>query len=228
MLILICFNAESSITTFFIVLLCSIFLYIRNYTYGRTLALIFFTVSLMQLAEFFMWRDLECGKINDYATKFAFIVLCLEPLIVTFAVYNYDVSKIPKKYLKYIFYLYLAFYGVFILRTIVYNKKLCSLPSKSKHLIWDHDSIMSTFPRTLVYIFWFLYFASIILLLSFKSIKVGITYTTLFLLTIVIAKYFTRNNINSDSWKSLWCIIINIMPLLAIGIGEYFHIRDKI
>ena len=223
-----CFNAESSITTFFIVFCCSLFLYIRNYTYGRTLALIFFTVSLMQLAEFFMWKDLECGQINDFATKFAFIVLCLEPLIVTFAVYNYNVSRIPQKYLKYIFYLYLVFFGFFIIRTIFYNKKVCSLPSNNKHLIWDHDSIMSTFPKILIYVFWILYFGSIILFISFKNIEVGITYTLLFLLTIVFAKYFTRNNKNSDTWKSLWCIIVNIMPFLAIGIGEYFHMEYKI
>ena len=26
-----------------------------------------------------MWNDLKCGKMNDYATKFAFIVLCIDP-----------------------------------------------------------------------------------------------------------------------------------------------------
>tara|TARA_Y100000991_G_C21949145_1_gene338899 strand:+ start:261 stop:938 length:678 start_codon:yes stop_codon:yes gene_type:complete len=224
-----CFNAQSSITTFFIVLCCSIFLYIRNYRYGKTLALIFFTVALMQLAEFFMWSDLKCGNMNDYATKFAFIVLCLEPVIVTFAVYNYNVSKIPNKYLKWIFYFYLIFFGLFIFRTLIYNKKLCSLPSKKlKHLIWDHGHLMSNLPKLLIYSFWILYFCAGLLFLSFKNIQVGVTYLLLIVITIVLSKYFTRNSKNSLTWKSLWCLIINIIPFLAIGIGEYYHIKDNI
>ena len=224
-----CFNAQSSITTFFIVLCCSIFLSIRNYRYGKTLALIFFTVALMQLAEFFMWIDLKCGKMNDYATKFAFIVLCLEPIVVTFAVYNYNVSKIPVKYLELIFYFYLLFFGCFIFRALMYKKKLCSLPSKKlKHLIWDHHDLMYNLPKLLRYLFWTLYFCAGLLFLSFKNIQVGVTYLSLIVITIVLSKYFTRNSKNSSTWKSLWCLIINIIPFLAIGIGEYYHIKDHI
>ena len=35
-------------------------------------------------------------------------------------------------------------------------------------------------------------------------------------------KYFTKGG-NISSWKSLWCIFVNIIPLLSNGIGEYFN-----
>jgi hypothetical protein len=180
----------------------------------------------MQLAEFFMWNDLECGTMNDYATKFAFIVLCLEPIIGVFAVYNFDVSRIPKKYLRYMFYFYLLFFGYFIIRTLQYKKQLCSLPGKKqKHLIWDHYSLMPDFSTLLFYLYWLLYHASFLLFLSFINIQVGVIYYLLSLITIVLSKYFTRNSENSQSWKSLWCVMINMIPFLAIGIGEYYHTR---
>ena len=219
-----CFNEESSLSTFLGVLCCSIFLYKRNYKYDQTIAIIFFTVSLMQLAEFFMWKDLKCGKMNHYASKFAFIILCLEPVMITYTIYKFNVSKIQKQYLKQIFHFYLLFFGYFIVKSLFYDKQLCSLPSKQKkHLIWDHDNLFATFPKYLIYLFWIFYYMSGLLFLSFENIKVGILYLSLMCVSIGISKYFTRNNKNSSTWKSIWCIIINIIPILSIIIGEYFH-----
>lgn len=223
-----CFNARSSITTFFLVLCCSLYLYNRNYIYDRPLALMFFIVSLMQLAEFLMWYDLNCGQINNIGSKFAFIVLCLEPLIITFVIYHYNISKISKKYLKYIFFTYLIFFGYFIIRTILYRKQLCSLPSKKlKHLIWNYDPIIENLPQILMFIFWILYFLSGLLILSFKNTFIGVIYLGMAIFAIILSKYWTRNNINRSSWKSIWCLLVNILPFLAIFIGKYFDIKAK-
>lgn len=91
-----CFSTESSMFTFLIASCCTLYLYKRNYTYGRTLALIFFSVALMQLSEFIMWSDLNCGSINNFGSKCAFIVLCMEPLVATFAVYYMVPARYPR------------------------------------------------------------------------------------------------------------------------------------
>lgn len=215
-----CYSAESSILIFSVVNCCILYLYKRNYTYDRTLALIFFCVSLMQLSEFLMLIDLKCGLINNLGSKLAFIILCLEPIIIIFTIYYYNSSKISDKYIKYILYIYLIFFGYFILRTIFLNKKLCSLPGKKyKNLIWDH-SIFNRLSENIYNLFWILYYLSGLLFFTFKNRLVGILYFLLIIITLGISKFLNRN---SPSWKSIWCIIINIIPLFAIVIGGYFH-----
>jgi hypothetical protein len=44
----------------------------------------------------------------------------------------------------------------------------------------------------------------------------------LFGITIILSKYFTKGEV-IYFWKSLWCIMVNIIPFLSIGIGHYFH-----
>ena len=143
--------------------------------------LLCFLDLLLHLSEFIMWSDLNCGSINNFGSKCAFIVLCLEPLVATFAIYYYGTSKIPEEYMKYIFYFYFIFFGYFILRTIFYKKKLCSLPSpKLKHLIWDYDPIFDGLPKSINNLYWILYFLSGFLFLTFKNTQEGIIYFVLF------------------------------------------------
>ena len=43
--------------------------------------------------------------------------------------------------------------------------------------------------------------------------------------TLGIAKLITLGN--PGTWKSMWCISVNIIPILAIFIGEYYKTQDN-
>lgn len=216
-----CYNAKSSLIAFLVTSICSIYIYHRDYKYGKALALFFFTVSLMQISEFFMWSDQGCGNMNHYATLFAFIVLCLEPLIAIWVAYKFDITNIDKKKLKYILYIYVIVFGFAIIKSLLYSGKLCSKPNPNNaNLNWGIHPIVKTLPKFILYIFYVLYFGAFLTFLLFKNKKEGLTYFLLYMGTLVISKLITLGN--PGAWKSIWCIYVNIIPILAIFIGEYY------
>ena len=231
-LLIMCFNASSSISSFLVVSACCLFILVRKYPLSRPIALIFFSVGFMQLAEFFIWKDQNCGWLNYYATKLALIILFSQPIILMFSSYFYDLTILKPILLKYILFLYIIFFGFLILWTIIFSpSKICSLPNiKSHHLIWDTDSIFKYIPNVISDIlFPLLYFLSFLVFLFFKKIYIGlfcfILFTSFLLLSILI--YFGKS---SRSWKSLWCFLVNVIPFLFIiyaEVTEYFKKKKK-
>jgi hypothetical protein len=76
-----CWNKEVSITTFALAMIGAIYLFRRNKPNDRWIAVFAATIGMIQLAEFFMWSDLDCGKMNMYASMFALLILALEPMM---------------------------------------------------------------------------------------------------------------------------------------------------
>ena len=219
-----CFNKETSINTFFVTLVCSVYLFKRNYENDRCMAFFFMVVSLMQLAEYFMWKDLKCGNMNRYATKLAFIVLVLEPLIALVGCYYFSVLTIDKKLLKKIILIYVVLGAYFLIKILGFSGNLCSKPFNStgnSHLVWDLDPIVNTIPKFIYYLFIILYFMAFFVFLFFKNKKQGIIYFCLYLFMLLTANIL---NIGfSGTWKSYWCWIVNIIPILGIFIGYYMR-----
>lgn len=218
-----CYNKESSLKIFLITLFASIFLFIRNYENDRLLAVIFIIVSLMQLAEYFMWTDQQCGLINNNATKFALIVLLIQPLFFLLSVYLYGNITISKKIILYLLFVVLLLSSVITYYTITYNKNiLCSKPRYvNGHLNWDIDKILKTVPSIITTLFFILYFLSPLILLFLKSKIEGLIYILLYSITLLFSIYLNKGY--GGSWKSFWCYTVNYIPLLAILIGWYFH-----
>ena len=218
-----CFSAPASLASFLLLSGCCLFIYLRNYPLSQPFSLIFFTVGLMQLAEFFMWRDLDCGWMNHYATKLALITLLIQPIIFVFSIYYYGLSKLSSIFMKSSFIFYAVFFGFFIIWTLLFReKKLCSSPNKnSGHLIWDIYSIINYFPSFIIYllipIFYFLSFA---FFLTFKRFSVGISYFLLLFFTLLLSIFIYSDKNASSSWKSLWCFLVNFIPILFIIYSE--------
>lgn len=217
-----CYNKETSLQTFSVALFSSIFLFIRNYDNDRLLATFFIIVSLMQLAEYFMWVDQKCGKLNHYATKTAMVLILLQPLSFLLATYFYGNITISKYIILNIFLCMFLLSFIISCYILNYNKPLCSKPRFSNgHLNWDTESIFKTVPNIITNLFFILYFLIPFLLFFFKSRIEGFTYFILYMITLVYSLYLTRGY--GVSWKSFWCYTVNYIPVLAIFIGWYFH-----
>lgn len=223
-----CFSANSSLFSFLVVSGCCLFIFLRKYPFSQPFSLFFFTVGLMQLAEFFIWKDLNCGWMNHYGTKMAFITILLQPIIAVFSVYFYNLSKLKSVFLRYVFIFYVFFFGFLIVWTLLFrDKKLCSFPNKkSGHLIWDINPIVDYFPNFITYIlFTFFYFLSFSLLLTFKKFLIGLSYFLLLSITLILSIFIYFNKNASSSWKSFWCFLVNISPILFI---IYFEIKKQL
>ena len=119
----------------------------------------FFTVSLIQLCKFFRCIDKKCGNTNYYFILFAFIVLCLEPIIAVFIAYKFNITSIDNDFLKFIVILYLFVFGFAIMKAFCFPDKLCSKASLgNNHLNWDIYLIFNSLPKILLYMFAILYF----------------------------------------------------------------------
>ncbi len=59
-----CYNTTTSLITFAVMAISTIFLIYRNYPNDRWVAIFFISTGIMQLLEYFMWKDQACGKMN--------------------------------------------------------------------------------------------------------------------------------------------------------------------
>ncbi|QKF94702.1 hypothetical protein QKU48_gp1244 [Fadolivirus algeromassiliense] len=117
-----CWNKEVSLTTFILAVLGVIYLFKRNGPNDRWIAVFAGTVAMIQLAEYFMWSDLDCGTMNRYASIFALVVLALEPLMnMAGGIYFSDTKY--KDVLKYMAIAYLI-YIIFYYYTKFHNKEV--------------------------------------------------------------------------------------------------------
>ena len=60
-----CITKEVSISTFLICTISCIYLYQRNNTNDRWVALLFGYIGIMQFLEYLMWCDQECKGFNQ-------------------------------------------------------------------------------------------------------------------------------------------------------------------
>jgi len=206
-----CYNKNISIITFCIMIVSSIILFIRNYQNDRWFAIFFVFAGLMQISEFFMWMDQKCGKINHLATLGAYLILLLQPISLFISCYYFGKITFNKQKLIPIIIIYAIIFGLTAIIGIIssFSSKLCSKPDGT-HLSWNIQKLYPS--RYLLIITYILYYLSIILLLysryKFSSIFIFILYIG----TLIFSVFFVKN----PSWKSFWCLIVNIIPVVYL------------
>ena len=105
-----CFNKESSISTFISGSILSLLLYLEGNKYDKMIAIFCFVFGIMQLSEFFMWLDQDCGNINHYGSILGDIALNFQPLSILLLGYYYNAFYVqPKPTLSSTSYMYYAY-----------------------------------------------------------------------------------------------------------------------
>ena len=212
-----CYNTTISLLTFVVMTISTIFLIYRNYPNDRWFAIIFISAGIMQLLEYFMWKDQVCGKINHFATFFAFIVLLIQPIAVLLGAYYFGDLVFDRKKLVPIIWIYGIIIGIIGINWINFGskKKICSHPN-GIHLDWDFSKWIN---RPIMRIFWVMYY--LVVLLFFMSHKwylgaiVG--------LLLIGSQLFSVFYIKNTSWKSWWCWVVNFIPIVYIIVSNYVY-----
>jgi hypothetical protein len=241
-----CFNATTSLVTFSISLFCFVYLLYfglkkkdKNEIFVAVLTIV---IGLMQLIEFFLWRNQTCNRINHYLSLLVILLLFLQVVVMNIL---YIVLYPGKK----VFFsdnfviLYLLVYFIFIIYVLNYLNKqyLCSRPTGHNcRLVWDGMAKMNN-NFTMVVLFSLFYFSGmfIILLNSLWSndliTRYPLRYNFLFVTILIAFIYiFIKNNLgkkntsifknirklftitSEDAFGSVWCFLCVFIGIVGI------------
>jgi hypothetical protein len=212
-----CINAETSIGSFVVgTAINGIVLNSNPKTDYFIIALIYEYILTMQLFDFVAWKDPNCGKMNEVATKGAFIQNMLQPVVVMLLLLYY--TEIDNKTSKGIVNLLLVFYIGYIFYKLYFNKKpktiTCLKPTKNcKHLQYDWWYTIDRYP---IFIYLIPIISSFLLLLTSTN------------LAIIIAVYFVLSFMISGKFyacglPSIFCLFVTggaLLNLILMNLGQ--------
>ena len=210
-----CWNAPVSLATFVSSFIICAYLWVRNLHNDRMLSIWISWFALMQLFEFFMWRDM---KNHSLVSKIAFINILLQPFILAgLLIFFYRKKKLYTVLEKFILFgimaisLIKSLAGTFYAFITQQNNNWLSTKGPHCHLIWWFSTNSKKIPSIArVNAF---YIAPLLLACALiKPFKQGLIYFLLGLISFLMTKLFYP--IESSS---LWCWIANLMGIIAIG-----------
>jgi hypothetical protein len=236
-----CFNSTTSIITFSIAAISSLYLYYKgrknNNKQDMLFSIIVMLIGLMQLIEYFLWENQTCNKINHNLSLLILVLLTLQPIIG----WNYYYSLYSKT--TNTSHSFIKLYSIFFICVAIYilywlnKERLCSTPSNdSCRLHWDSYKKLSD--NKIDFIIWsILYGLPVFFMLydshaeNYKAIKkytvryLFLPISFIFTALYVLIKHdniidFIKNPmifINYvDVWGSLWCFSAVFLGIISI------------
>ncbi len=193
-----CVDAKSSLNTFFIGFLSGITLIHMN---DSEIGMFIISISLMQLAEYFMWKDMNCENgLNKLGNILGIICIYLQ-------IFNF---KVPHSYYNWI----VIFFMLTRLCSYVSKGQPCSTETNKGHLEWGSWDLKKNDAYSILLVLAYFFF------LFIKDLGV---YSTLYKLLYVLSLIYTLNISGSNvydvtKWSSLWCYIGNLLGPILIAL----------
>jgi hypothetical protein len=234
-----CFDAKTSLLTFSVNVTTAIYLFYQSFKdkskIGKFLSVVVILIGLMQLLEFFIWRNQKCNNTNH---NLSLLILVLIPLqsIVSLNYYNHLYESFNQHYVT----MYSIMYGLFTIYILKHLKEIkqCSKPTKeSCRLHWDSfKNFVTLFSTQSTWLFFILYFGPHMLMyydLINKTkdvMKYPVRHFFLpvtFLVTLFYVCY-ERNLFKKmvldpsiyldhvDVWGSMWCFMAAFFGIVSI------------
>lgn len=200
-----CYSAKVSIQTFLFVSLVSAFLWYRNKNSDRAISLILLVVVFMQLVEYGLWENLDCGKINKLLTSFIPILLFLQPLLINFIVWWFEAGWAPGYFIIFFVYSLILPYKLYKASTDYGD---CVKVGEGGHLEWvgvPEQSLSGYIERCM-------YYAALAYpIATLNNIPFAIIFTGLSSLSL-----FGFSATNQKTWPTLWCHYVNFLSVFAL------------
>tara|TARA_A100001015_G_scaffold293144_2_gene369376 strand:- start:193 stop:849 length:657 start_codon:yes stop_codon:yes gene_type:complete len=209
-----CWNANSSKNAYIIGTLGSLILLYFGNNIERTIGLFSLTIVQMQLIEYIIWIDKDCGKMNNVASKLIITELIFQILSLVLGCYLFNSSLLSKKQMKTILIVYIiiiiALLGFYYFK--IYDKQLCTKKLENKGLQWDMGIVKyfnKNYFNTILNIF---YFGSLFFLPFIWKSKIKKYF---FILFWVFSLLYIKK-LNSVTWQSRWCFPSAFLPYIFI------------
>lgn len=207
-----CWNAPVSLTTFLTSSIMCLYLWFRNLHNDRIFSIFIFWFALIQLIEFFMWRNMSNHSIFS---KLALMNISLQPVVLVTALFYFykNVYSIEEKILLY------SILGISLIKTVVSayyafvthkNNEWLSVKGPHCHLVWWFNKNSKKMPSiTQLDFFYIVPFLLAVLLV--KPFSQGLIYFTLASLSSLLSHIFYP-----EERGSLWCWIANLTGIVTI------------
>ncbi len=200
---------ESSLTTFIIVVLVCIYLWMKGGNVNKSIAVILFFISLMQVIEFFIWFHPECSHTNKWISLFIPILLFIQPIaVITTILYFHSgiLSPVVYKIILTIWILCLPFF-IHWMKDGFYK---CTTIGKNGYLVWPYTNSSTQTDQFMQFLY------NIIL-----AIGIGTLHTKwygIFYVVLAFLSYHYVRQIYGHSWGSIWCNFVNFLAFGALFI----------
>jgi len=203
-----CFNAEVSLATFAIGTTGSIYLW----KYNRPLSIFYGWVVLMQLIEFFLWKNQKCSdsdtrEKNITFTRLGALINNMEPIILWLAIILFS-SRTLSTSIHVWMIIFCALTGLYM---IGLNMDRCTVVTKESfpHLHWKWNEGSN-------YIIYYAAFLFSFIILSLEGLEKKVSTINAFL---VVISFFLSHVLFSDthSTGALWCVAAAFAPWLFVG-----------
>ena len=200
-----CWNEAVSLNTFlFSVFVLGLVYYNNTYTKykieefnNKWLYILFMSAILMQLIEFFIWRNIKNKTYNKNFTMLAFILVFIQPIASLMILSNYKIRNIMLS-------IYIII-GIPYLLFVIFTKKFYSTVSSLGHLEWNIKINKIFFWIWLFFLLFSLFYEKKWLYLIFGIVT----------LSIFIYKEYQTSG-------SLWCWFVNSISIyLAVYLLFY-------
>lgn len=201
-----CYSAEVSIGTFGFVSLICLFLWQRGRPIDKALTWILLIIASMQLIEFGLWKNLECGWQNKVLSAAIPVLLWLQPLVIFLSIWYYKVG-------------WLGFYGwlavVYIIALpfipreyfIKHTLGQCTTVGDCGHLNWPATREEAD-PYNLQL------FYNIAIITGLSTLK-STTFSAFYIISAYLSYIYTKMYYR-DSWSSVWCHFVNALAVGAV------------
>jgi hypothetical protein len=201
-----CWNSEVSLNTFIFGIISAIIVWRLNVVEKLTI-LIILSITLMQLLEYFTWKNLRNSKINYYLSIIGLIIIFTQIILII-------INTLNIKYIS-ILLLLLIFFIILYFLTDFRNENLRMDIGSNKHLVWYWLDIP---------IYW------IIIGLSFYLIPIYLRYgifsfAFLGVNSILIPSLYYYYKYKT--WGTLWCYYSNLFWIYLLIISIYLYLKKN-
>ena len=199
-----CYNFETSISTFIFALISSIYLWNRNKTDDRWFCMFGLTFSSMQLIEALLHRDLKNRNLNTILSLAGFIIVFLEPLANNAGgiFYGNDKSFFIKSTLMYLIYMLYIY-------TFKYPETKDFQTTKEPNL----DNLQWNWLNKLNTLDWIVY----LFFISMPCLFYKNEYKSMFCFFTGLAAYlYACFYAGFKQPGSLWCLLVNVIYIGVI------------
>jgi hypothetical protein len=200
-----CWNAEVSLNTFIFAFI-SFCIVISFNRFSIFIPIIALSISVMQLYEYFIWKNINNIKIiNNFSI--------LGPIIILFQLllFNYAFLKGKERIIAIVL-IFIIFIISKIIRSYA-NTKIKITVGKNGHLLWHWADLP---PILLIFIF--------ILYLYPLSKNENKTLFIFIAIALLISFYYYYKY---KTWGTMWCYFSNLIWIYLIISSIYLYINDK-
>jgi hypothetical protein len=162
-------------------------------------------ISLVQLAEYFIWSDEECKTgANKLGTSILPLLIKFQPVILGFLLYrSIKSANIISNQLFILINIVYIIYSTFIYIDFIKAKKLCTYKNTAGHLTWKWNTNITA---SLLYMIMMIF--NVLNYIQNANIKRTILWIGL---TLLFSKYIAPQNIGE-----LWCFYSTSTPLIVL------------